>query len=73
MITDAELRTTEGTGNGLPLSETLTEQDCKYSIYGLCGNFTAKLQVVTKPSFGSIMHCRMRGINIREADRAQIL
>ena len=73
MITDAELRMTDGTDNGLPLSETLTEQDCKYSIYGLRGNITAKLQVVTKPSFGSIMHWRMRGLNIGEADRAQSL
>ena len=73
MTTDAELRMIEGTDNGLPLSKTLTEQDCKYSIYGLCGNVTAKLQVVTKPSFGSIMHWRMRGINIGEADRAQSL
>ena len=70
MITDAELRTTDSTDNGLPLPETLTEQNCKYSIYG---NFTAKLQVVTKPSCGSLMHWRMRGINIGEADGAQSL
>ena len=73
MTTDAELRTTEGTDSGLPLSETLTEQECKYSIYGLRGDLTAKLQVVTKPPFGSIMHWRMRGINIGEANRAQSL
>ncbi len=73
MITDAELRTTDSTDNGLPLPETLTEQNCKYSIYGLRGNFTAKLQVVTKPSCGSLMHWRMRGMNIGEADRAQSL